>query len=233
MFAFPSYLTELIARLKDSNRKVKHQPKFILCAGEMLFDHQRKLIENFFNCKVYQFYGSMEIGFVAAECQCQHGLHVLEDYAFLENDSSGNILATPLDMYYMPLIKYQTKDRGAVTAESCPCGIHGGKVIGILEGRIEEFLLNSKGEKVYASYLRQLLLEFNERYGNSIIRGQFVQKQNKDLAFSLQLMTDEGNEQLINELVQRLNKDLGVKIYGKIVKELFQEKGKFKFLIRE
>lgn len=233
LFSFPSYLTEFVTHLKTANRQIEFQPKFILCAGEMLFDHQRKFIEDFFNCKVYQFYGSMEMGFVAVECPGQHELHVLEEYAFLENNSEGNILTTPLDMYYMPLIKYNTGDRGTIVNRTCPCGTHGKTMIGVLEGRVEEYLLDKQGRKVYASYLRQLLLEMNEKFHNAILRAQFVQKKNGNVFFSIKLLSREYQNDLIGVIIQRLEKDLEVKTSGKVVEELFQEQGKFKFLIRE
>lgn len=232
IFAFPSYLSEMVAKMKIDSYKVEKKPKFVLCAGEMLFDNQRKLIEDFFGCKVYQFYGTMEIGFVALECPEQHGLHVLEGYAFLENDENNNIIATPLDMYYMPLIKFNTGDRGVIAFEKCSCGIYG-KMIRILEGRVEEYLLNAQGEKVYASYLRQFILEMNEKFKNEILRVQFIQKKNKNLEFSLQLFSREHENDLVTTIKNKLEKDLGIKAYGKVVETLFQEKGKFKFLIRE
>src|SRR3989338_4647319 len=207
VFAFPSYLSELVAKIKIDDYKVEKKPKFVLCAGEMLFDHQRKLIEDFFGCKVYQFYGTMEIGFVALECSRQHGLHILEEYVFLENDENNNIIATPLDMYYMPLIKFNTGDRGVITVEKCRCGIYG-KVIRTPEGRIEEYLLNAQEEKVYASYLRQLILEINEKFGNAILRAQFIQKKNKDLKFSLQLLSRERENDLVITIKNKLEKDL-------------------------
>jgi len=232
IFAFPSYLSELVSKMKMDGYKVEKRPKFVLCAGEMLFDHQRKIIEDFFGCKVYQFYGSMEIGFVALECSEQRGFHVLEEYCFLENDENNNIITTPLDMYYMPLIKFNTGDRGVIAVEKCSCGIQG-KIIRTLEGRIEEYLLNGQGEKVYASYLRQVILEMNEKFENAILRVQFVQKKSKDLEFSLQLFSQDYEKDLVDTIKNRLEKDLGVKTSGQIVETLLQEKGKFKFLIRE
>ncbi len=234
IFSFPSYLSELIAKIKISGYEIKNRPKFVLCSGEMLFDHQRKLIEDFFCCKVYQFYGSMEIGFVALECLEQSGLHVLEEYVFLENDENNNIIATPLDMYYMPLIKFDTGDRGVIAVEKCSCGIDG-KKIRILEGRVEEYLINAQGEKVYASYLRQLILEINEKYENAILRAQFIQKKNRDLEFLIQVLSNnhEEDEDIVALIQERIESGLGVKTSGQIVENLLQEKGKFKFLIRE
>lgn len=232
IFSFPSYLSELSIHLKNQQFKPSSKIKSILSTGEMLFDHQRKIMENIFNTKVYNLYGSNEMRLVAMECKKQNGLHIFENYVLLENDKKGHILGTTLGEFYMPLIKYNTGDRGIIKLEKCSCGIKGLKITN-LEGRIEEYLISGKQKKVYASYLRQLLLEANEDFNNSILRAQFIQKKSGKLIFYIQL-TDKSQEKVIlQRLINRLKNNLHLKVSGKVVNKLFQKKGKFKFLIRE
>lgn len=232
IFSFPSYLSELSVHLQNQQSEPKSKIKAILCAGEMLFDHQRKMMEDVFKTKIYNLYGSNEMGLMAMECKKQNNLHIFEKYVYLENDNKGQILETTLGEFYMPLIKYNVGDKGIIKLEKCSCGIKGKKIIN-LEGRIEEYLISGKRKKVYASYLRQLILKANEDFNNSILRVQFVQKKSGKLIFYIQLIDKSQEKAVLQRLISRLKNDLHLKVSGKIVDKLFQKKGKFKFLIRE
>lgn len=232
LFSFPSYISEMAAQIKKHNIPINISLKAIHCTGEMLFDHQRKILEEVYQTKVYNIYATNELSLIGTECEIQDGIHIFESHIFLESSKEQKILGTVLDQDYMPLIKYDTGDRGIIKYEKCSCGIKGKKITN-LEGRIEEYLLDHKEGKVYASYLRQLLLRANEEYNNSILRAQFIQKKNKDIKFIIQLITKEYSDEVIKYLTVNLKDDYNFNANGTIVETLFQEKGKFKFLIKE
>lgn len=229
---FPSYLSAFSTYIIDHKIELKTYPKCIITIGEMLLEHQRELIEKVFKTKVYSIYGTNELGFLALECKEQNGLHIFEDKVFLENNKDKNIIVTTLEQKDMPLIKYNVQDKGEIKHIKCKCGITG-KKIAHLEGRVEEFVFNKKNEKVYASYLRQLILETNDKFHKCLYQIKFIQRKNKDLDFYLQVTNQIQGKKALDHLTQTLKKDLNLKVTGKIIKDLTQEKGKFRYLTRE
>lgn len=238
LFGFPSYLSEFASLIKKKELKIIPSLKAIQCAGEMLFDNQESIIKEVFGTNIVNMYGSNEqalagiTAMAGTKCDKHSGLHIFERYVFLENDNEGQILTTVMDSNYMPLIKYATGDRGEIRYEECCCGIKGKKLIN-LEGRIEEYLLDTKGEKIFASYLRQLIQRVNEDFYDAVLRSQFKQKKSGELSFQIQLMDKEHAESVLKYLTNKIGGELGLKVEGEVVDKLFQEKGKFKFLIRE
>jgi phenylacetate-CoA ligase len=98
-----------------------------------MFPHFRRLIETQFNTKVYDTYGSTE-GFVIAG-QCSEGnYHVFTPQVFVElldehgrevaAGEMGYVVATRLDAFAMPLIRYYLGDIAVKgdPAERCRCG---------------------------------------------------------------------------------------------------------------
>ncbi|MGI9286194.1 MAG: phenylacetate--CoA ligase family protein [Pseudomonadales bacterium] len=104
----------------------------VLTSSETLYNWQRKLIEERFSCRVFDFYGMAERTVYATECEEHSGHHLNEDYGiteFLSIDNEplaagefGKIVATSLHNFAFPLIRYQTNDSCALKLEDCSCG---------------------------------------------------------------------------------------------------------------
>jgi phenylacetate-CoA ligase len=113
----------------------KHNQRFpmgaVLTSSETLLPIQRELIEDKFQCKVFDFYGMAERAVFATECDRHEGHHLNADYGiteFLDSDGSpvpagaiGRIVATSIHNHAMPLIRYQTNDCCALKVEPCSC----------------------------------------------------------------------------------------------------------------
>lgn len=107
--------------------------KTVISWGDKMFDHYRKKIEAVFNAPVYDIYGSTE-GFVISGQCTQGNHHVLTPHVYLELlDEKGNevapgeigqVVATRLDAFAMPLIRYYLGDLAikASPSEHCACG---------------------------------------------------------------------------------------------------------------
>jgi phenylacetate-CoA ligase len=139
VFMFAKYLDE-----KSIN---DIRPRTILTSAEMLFPHYRDMIEQVFGCKVYDYYGSREIGAMAAECEEHNGFHISAENVAMEflrdgeqvSEESGLIYVTNLRNYGMPFIRYEIGDVGKPSLESCSCG-RGLPMIESLEGRASQFM---------------------------------------------------------------------------------------------
>lgn len=95
-------------------------------------EFKRQSLERTYDCPVYTQYGSVEISFLAAECELQQGMHVFDDVRHLEIvqpaevvepcDAVGDIVVTDLLNYAFPLLRYRLGDRGRRLPRNCPCG---------------------------------------------------------------------------------------------------------------
>jgi len=108
-----------------------HQPRFILTSVEMLFAAMRRVIQEVFDCPVYNRYGAAETGGIAAECphgklhvfSFSHHVEVLDSQGQpVKSGDVGRIVVTPLHNMAMPLIRYDIGDLARVSVAPCSCG---------------------------------------------------------------------------------------------------------------
>ncbi len=104
----------------------------IATSSETLQDSQRKLIEEVFECPVFDEYSSREF-MIAGECEHHKGLHINEELLLPEildehdrpcgYGENGKIIITDLLNYGFPFIRYEIGDNGSLlTNEKCSCG---------------------------------------------------------------------------------------------------------------
>ncbi len=115
----------------------------IQSACEVLTSEARKEIMEAFNCDVFNYYGSRELGSMAQECEVHNGLHINSE-RFIVEEVEGRLLFTDLLNYAMPLIRYENQDMGVLTDRVCSCG-RGLPMIESLSGRVMDFLFTKKG----------------------------------------------------------------------------------------
>jgi phenylacetate-CoA ligase len=111
-------------------------------------DIYRRTIEKAFGCEVFDYYGSREIGAIAAECEEHYGYHVSAENVVLEfvrdgehvsAGENGVILVTSLRNFGMPFIRYAIGDVGRPSDDVCGCG-RGLPLMASVEGRISQFM---------------------------------------------------------------------------------------------
>lgn len=131
----------------------------VFSTAEMLYDHQRNLLEKTFSGTVYDYYGSIEVGSLAYECEHKNK-HVTDEHVIIETTNSqganvlntpGDVIITDLDNYAMPFIRYKGGDVGTLTDSDCECG-KGLRILKSLDGRSQEFLKTQDGNYVSAIY---------------------------------------------------------------------------------
>jgi len=144
--------TNIFATFMLENNQFGLRPRAVFTTGEMLFPHYRKTIEEAFDCKVYEFYGSAEVSHAAAQCGYHEAFHVTEENVLLEvvkdNEQAspgeeGKVLLTNLNGFAMPFIRYDIGDLGKVLADTCSCG----RKLSLFKpiGRVYEYFLHSDG----------------------------------------------------------------------------------------
>jgi phenylacetate-coenzyme A ligase PaaK-like adenylate-forming protein len=138
--------------------------KTVFVTSEMLYDFQRKTIEEVFGCKVANGYGGRDGGFIAHECP--HGnMHITEDVIVeivdengetVQEGESGEIVITHLDAYAMPFIRYRMGDKGRISRKDCSCG-RKTAILEAIEGRVTDFIHTPDGRTMHALALIYVL----------------------------------------------------------------------------
>ena len=163
--AYAQSIYELAKFAKENKIEVKKQYAIHLAAGTV-YDFMRELIEEVFQCKAYNYYGSREVGSIASECRVQDGLHIMQEHTLLEVINSegkvckageeGEIVLTTLENYSMPLIRYKVGDIGILKKyDSCDCGCTYDKLQKIV-GRTTDLFKGRDGKKIDGEYFTHL-----------------------------------------------------------------------------
>ena len=195
---------------------------FIVTTSEMLFPEYRKIIEQGFNCRVFDLYGANDGGVIAFECEYFDGYHLCMEKCLTEivdeqgekvtGSTIGDIVVTDLENYAMPLIRYKVGDRGSITNIPCKCN-RGLNRLQKLSGRIKDFLELSNGKKIDGSYFTKRFRSIND-----IVLFQIIQKPSKDIYAKVSLSNNKKAEtsSFITRLEKQISKELGVDFQIKV-----------------
>lgn len=162
----------------------------IMTSAGTLFSFMREKIETVFQCKVFNRYGSREVGDIACECETHAGLHVFpwgnyieivdEQGRLVPNGIEGNILVTNLSNFAMPLIRYSIGDRGVLSqSDCCKCGRQG-QIIEKITGRNVDVFRKIDGTLVDGEYFTHLLY-----FKDWVRKFQVVQKDYSHVVFRI------------------------------------------------
>jgi len=132
-----------VARLAEyalREKKDLYPPHAIICTAEEL-GARRSIIEKAFGARVFEHYGSREMGIMSAECECGK-MHLNPETTFVEfqplakspNSELREMIVTDLKNFGMPLIRYKTCDSAIPKGGGCACG-RGYEVIDQIVGR--------------------------------------------------------------------------------------------------
>jgi len=200
---YASILAELARYIIDNQLAMPASILGVYSTAEVLNDWQRKLMEQAFNCKVYNQYGSREIPNIA--CECSHGnQHVFTDMVYLESHQINNeerLIVTSLTNRTMPFIRYDIGDSGRLKEGVCPCGSPFPMMeIGMC--RSNDLIKTSSGKSLHPSSFNRLL------YGKTGIRQyQYIQTELDKITLNIvshgQLAAEE-----INALKESMRKEV-------------------------
>ena len=127
----------------------------VFTTAEMLLPHQRKIMEEAFQCKLFDTYGCGDGMGHATECEVHGELHVCEECSILQivdengkdvhDGEEGEIVLTALYNYGFPFIRYAPGDRAVKSEKKCECGRET-KMIRVLNGRTSDNFKLSNGK---------------------------------------------------------------------------------------
>jgi phenylacetate-CoA ligase len=209
----------LLANLIEHNRTRIHSPRTIICASETLYPHQREVIEEVFRARIWDWYGLTELVGNASECERHNGYHLSMEQGYFEvldeNDQPvapgdvGEIVATGLHNFSMPLVRYRTGDLGEYTDEVCPCGRQS-RMIKSIQGRVFEFIETPSGARLTAS-----ALNVHDNTWEHVLQFQYVHKQRG--AVVLRVMkadtyTEDDERRILNRMGARFGDEIRLTI---------------------
>ena len=173
--ATPSYALVLAETAADMGVDLRKDTKLRIgfFGAEPWTERMRMDIEERMGLEAYDIYGLAEIigPGVSVECPYHNGLHIAEDHFFAEiidpetgdplgYDQLGELVFTTLTKEGLPLIRYRTRDRTILHAETCACGRTMVRMEKVL-GRTDDMLI-IRGVNVFPSQVEHVLLEFEE-----------------------------------------------------------------------
>jgi phenylacetate-CoA ligase len=147
IYGIPNMFEMLLAAPRGELQSL--HPRMILSGAELLSPLLRRELEDVFQCPVVDFYGCHELNLMAWECRDCGLYHTCDDSVVLEVLKSdgqpagpgeeGEVIATGLHSYAMPLIRIEIGDIVSRPVRDPECGIGFGS-IGQIRGRTVDFL---------------------------------------------------------------------------------------------
>jgi phenylacetate-CoA ligase len=144
------------------------RPRLIVSGAEVLIPAMRERIERTFRVPVCDWYGSHELGLIAWQCGRSPAHHVADDNVLLEVlgadgrpaavGEPGEVVATSLHAFAMPVIRYRLGDVVTRGPAPCRCGQPYATILTI-EGRMPDYLPLANGRTVHAYHLYIALLD--------------------------------------------------------------------------
>lgn len=221
-FATPNYLMHLCDLAKKEGRKLSLKKAIVW--GEPCSPLVRERLLSDFGIEMYDNYGSTEMtGGVAAECSYHNGLHIEEDYYYVEiidpqtgknvpDGEYGELVITPLQHEAMPFIRYRTRDVTRIIPGKCPCGRTHRRMEPVTH-RIDDMLLIN-GANVFPSQIEECIYKYTSTSTDYLIH--VTEKDDmKKLLIDIELPDDilknaEACRQLEDDMIQALEARISV-----------------------
>ncbi|SNY51618.1 phenylacetate-CoA ligase [Arsukibacterium tuosuense] len=217
LFGYPSVIHQLALAAEARQLSLAQLGiKVVFVTSEMLFEHQRQVIERVFACPVANGYGARDAGFIAHQCPAG-SLHISAEDIIVEiigdNDQvlpvgeSGEIVITHLQTQAFPFVRYRTGDMGRLSSEPCQCG-RGLPVLAQVSGRTTDFMLTTAGDKLHALSLIYVLRDLEEIRQFKIIQHSLTDVEVQLVAVAP--LSSSLAEQIISQFKQRLGADCNI-----------------------
>ena len=194
-YLIKGYVSSLLdfAKFVEKNKWVFHKLKAISTTTETLLPNNREYLERVFKVPVFDQYGCGEISAISYECSKHNGLHINQEHVIcevLDNENhpilnqTGRVIATDLDNYVMPFIRYENGDLATLTDEKCSCGVNQ-PLMKSIEGRSIDTITLINGNKVHGVFFTDILFEIG-MLSNEFNKFQVIQNRIDSIEFILE-----------------------------------------------
>lgn len=217
---FPSTIELLAKYILEHNIKGV-SPAAVQTSSEKLSDHQRAVIKEAFDCRVYDWYGQSEYVVSAGECP-EGNYHIVEsgimefikDGEQISEGEIGEIIGTGLYNYSMPFIRYRTTDLGRYSEEKCSCG-RGLPIIRSLEGRVSDLIIAPDGKLISGASFEHYWKHQISPHAPNLDYVHVIQKSNKKLLIEIvkkEGYSDKETQALLRGLILLLGPEVQIEL---------------------
>lgn len=237
LFGYPSAFAHIARHAQAQNVRLDDLGiKVAFVTSERLYDHQRELIQQVFNCPVANGYGGRDAGFIAHECP-SGGMHLTHEDVVVEiidpqgqvlpHGESGEIVVTHLATRDFPFVRYRTGDIGALDTRMCDCG-RTLPLLKDLQGRSTDFLVAQDGTVMHGLSLIYIVRDL------AGVKQFKITQKSLDLTEILLVTDDRFDQRLLESIERGAKARLGetVTVDVRLVDDIPAEKsGKFRYVI--
>ena len=240
VLAYAEAIYELARFAEREGIAVLPQAAVMTSAGT-LYPFMRDKIIEVFQCRVFNRYGSREVGDVACERPGCNGLWVAPWGNYVEivdgegnrvpDGTEGEILVTSLNNYAMPLIRYGLGDRGILAPAGSDAPTVPGQRLQTVLGRTVDTLRSSDGTLVHGFYFVAILL-----FRDWVLRVQVVQKGLSHIVFRIVRADSDNHRQELDEVAAKTQRLMGddCKVDFEFVDDIpAADSGKFRYTVTE
>jgi phenylacetate-CoA ligase len=231
LWAYPTVLRSVLLR-QDNRLSRMAQPRMLITSGEVFDPVLRDQIAKDCPVEMFNFYGVVEVGRIAAECRAHAGLHIEADAMIVEllngdrpaaPGEPGCVVVTSLDQYAMPFIRYELGDLCAAREVACVCGWPT-PLLDAPMGRNADMVTLPDGSRLSGSRLI-----FALRAEADLRQFRFVQESADRIEAQL-VFPSSPSEDRLEALRKRLEAALGgqARVDIRLMEEIRQEGAKFK-----
>ena len=243
----PSYILGYVGAIDSLASYIEREkmvgratPKAVWVTSAPLSNIQRHHIENAFGCPVYDQYGTVEVYWLAAECQAQEGLHVFSDVRHIEFLDSkdkptepnidGKVVVTDLENYAAPIIRYVNGDHGSRKTGKCSCGVNLPLINGI-KGRESDKVILPDGSVIAGEYLTTIFDDYADEIRNFQVRHVSTDK------LVIQIVMTKTDH--YHHIIRKVSNELENKVKGQMriefqqVENIKHDRGKYRYIIND
>ncbi len=166
LLATPTYALRMAERARELGLDLAASDvRVTIHAGEpgASIPTTRAAIESAFRATSFDHTGMTELGPTGHSCSQRDGIHLIEpEFIFEVVDArgrptlEGELVATNLGRWGMPLIRYRTGDRVRLSHEPCSCGNPFAKLVGGIMGRTDD-MFTVRGVNLYPSQVEDIV----------------------------------------------------------------------------
>jgi len=170
----------------------------------------RAAIEAAWSATAFDHTGMTELGPTGVSCSQRDGVHLIESEFIFEVADDGELIATNLGRWGMPLIRYRTGDRVVVSREPCSCGSPFLKIVGGIQGRVDD-MFTVRGVNLFPSQVEDIVRRYPEV-------GEFVIEHTRERRMDEVVLIVEASTSFSSARLEAdLRQALGVRLECRIV----------------
>jgi len=213
IIAYVQSIYELANFVEKYNLKKISVNSIITTAG-VLENTTKDKIEEIFETKVFNRYGSREIGMIGSSCECSAKLHLNDFQKYVEilddNDEvlgeneKGHIIITCFTNFMMPLIRYKIGDIGSLNYSQCACGRNLLRLNNV-HGRVVDIFKNEVGDLVDGEYFTHLFY-----FRDNVKKFQLIQEDINEINIKIETINGKPlKEEIESDIKEKIRLVMG------------------------